>query len=115
MLTSEWFEAVFLRVLDAQGVYLKVDAAKAVSVFIAVQPAVVDVLKTAEAVLLGGQHPGLCINHEGQPAIEYDDWEVCVIHMATTRKREQGLALALSALEARIRNEEEKAEMDGQS
>jgi hypothetical protein len=115
MQTSNEFEHVFLRAKAAKSLYLNMEDGRAAVVFLAVQPAVMNVLKAAEEVLLGGQHPGQCFNHVGQEAIDYDSWEECVVHMATARNREEDLDLAISALGARIQNERDKAEMDSQS
>jgi hypothetical protein len=110
MLTSDQFEQVFLRAKATQGVYLKVDDAKAAVVFLAVQPAVLDVLRAAEASLRDGTHEGPCLNYDGQEVTDYTNWDACVIHMTTTRQREEDLALAISALADRIKNERDKAE-----
>jgi hypothetical protein len=109
MPTSDEFERIFLRAKAAPGFYPNVDDAKAQVVLIGVLPAVVGVLRSSEASLLDGTHPGPCLNYDGQEIADYTEWDACLVHMTTARAREQDLDNALAALKAAIKNEEEKA------
>lgn len=54
-----------------------------------------EVLDLAAELLKGGDHPGPCVNHEGQDPDEYDEYDTCDRHIKAADERHQRLAAAL--------------------